>query len=354
VSDITVTNLAAGYGKIAVLEAATLHVASGSLTCVLGESGCGKTTLLRVIAGFEPARAGTVQVGNRVLDDGRKRVAPEARRVGYVAQEGALFPHLTVAANVGFGLPRASRDARTRRAARVAELLDLVGLPGLDSRYPHQLSGGQQQRVAVARALATDPEVVLLDEPFAALDASLRERIRNDIRAVLRAANVTSVLVTHDRVEALSIADEVAVMGDGRIEQVAPPRELYTRPASRAIAEFVAGATVVPVTIDGTRAQSPLGPLDIAPDCPASNGDTLAVIRPDQLAVRAGGAADGAVAGRVTRTEYFGYGARVEIAIASGATELRIDARVPADEVPAEGTAVSVAVSGAVWLVPAP
>jgi iron(III) transport system ATP-binding protein len=351
VSAIEISDLAAGYGKVAVLEETSLAVPSGSLTCVLGESGCGKTTLLRVIAGFEPARAGTVRVGDRVLDDGRKRVSAEDRRVGYVAQEGALFPHLTVAANVGFGLPRASRDARARRATRVAELLELVGLPGLDARYPHQLSGGQQQRVAVARALATDPEVVLLDEPFAALDASLRERIRNDLRSVLRAANVTSVLVTHDRVEALSIADEVAVMRDGRIAQVAPPRELYTRPAGRAIAEFVADATVIPVTIDGAHAQSPLGLLEIASECAVRDRDALAAIRPDQLSVSPG--RDGAAVGRVTRAEYFGYGARLEIAIATAEAEIQVDARVPADDVPAEGSAVTVTVTGPVWLVPA-
>jgi iron(III) transport system ATP-binding protein len=347
VSGIVIANLAAGYGSLAVLVDATLDVKSGSLTCVLGESGCGKTTLLRVIAGFEPARAGTVRIGDRVLDDGRKRVPAERRRVGYVPQEGALFPHLTVAGNVGFGLRRASRRTRAERAARVAELLALVGMEGLDARYPHQLSGGQQQRVAVARALAVDPEIVLLDEPFAALDASLRERVRNDIRAVLLAAGVTALLVTHDRVEALSIADEVAVMRDGRIAQVAAPRELYTRPVSREIAQFVAGATVVDARIEGATASSPLGPLEVAPGSPIAEGAARAVILPEQIQVRAGD--QGGVVGRVIRAEYFGYGARLEISVPHEGSEIRLDARVSSDDVPAEGSVVSVAITGPVW-----
>jgi iron(III) transport system ATP-binding protein len=347
VSDIEITDLAAGYGSLAVLLDATLRVKSGSLTCVLGESGCGKTTLLRVIAGFEPARAGTVRIGDRVVDDGRKRMPAERRRVGYVPQEGALFPHLTVARNVGFGLRRAGRRTSAQRDARVAELLALVGMEGFDARYPHQLSGGQQQRVAVARALAVDPEIVLLDEPFAALDASLRERVRNDIRAVLVEAGVTALLVTHDRVEALSIGDEVAVMREGRIEQVAAPRELYTRPVSRAIAQFVAGATVIDAQIEGATATSPLGALEVRGGTEVAEGAALAVILPEQIQV--GNAGAHGVGGRVIRAEYFGYGARLEIAVDHEGTEIRLDARVPADDVPAEGSVVAVAVSGPVW-----
>ena len=350
-SAIDIADLSAGYGSLAVLVDTSLQVTSGSLTCVLGESGCGKTTLLRVIAGFEPARSGVVRIGDRVVDDGRRRIPAERRRVGYVPQEGALFPHLTVADNIAFGLRRSGRGARADRRARVRELLDLVGMAHFDARYPHQLSGGQQQRVAVARALAIDPDIVLLDEPFAALDATLRERVRNDIRAVLRAANVTALLVTHDRAEALSIADEVAVMRDGRIAQVAPPRELYTQPVDRETAKFVADATVIDANVNGRIANTPLGTLEVAAGSPAVNGPAFAVILPDQVHVRA--AQNEGIMGRVTRAEYFGHGARVEIALAQGDEAVRVSARVAANAVPEEGSAVEIAIAGAVWCLPA-
>ncbi len=349
-SAIDIEDLTAGYGKTTVLRDTTLHVESGSLTCVLGESGCGKTTLLRVVAGFEPARSGSVRVGDRVLDDGRTRLAPERRRVGYVPQEGALFPHLTIGANVAFGL----RSERAGRRARVDELLQLVGLGELHDRYPHQISGGQQQRAAVARALAIDPDIVLLDEPFAALDASLRERIRNDIRGVLRVAGVTAMLVTHDRAEALSLADNVAVMRDGRIAQVAGPRELYLQPADRYIARFVSDATLLEATVDGDRVRTRLGDVAVVPDSPVRVGRGLAVVRPDQVRVQSppgvGGVGTG-VSGRVLRTEYFGHGSRVEVLIPAADGPVTVSARLGADAVPEEGAEVTLAVDGPVWVV---
>src|SRR5256886_7139715 len=214
---VEVRSLEAGYGSACVLHGLDLTVERGRLACVLGPSGCGKTTLLRVLAGFQPAWAGSVAVAGRVVEDGTVRLPSEKRRIGYVPQEGALFAHLTVAANVGFGLPRHSRGRRSERRRRVEELLELVGMAGLGDRHPHDLSGGQQQRVALARALAPEPEVVLLDEPFAALDAGLRHRLRLDVRRVLNTSGATSVLVTHDQNEALSVGDQVGVMRAGQV-----------------------------------------------------------------------------------------------------------------------------------------
>ncbi len=208
---LTITGLHKAFGSHPVLTGLDLDVPAGSFTAILGPSGSGKTTLLRLLAGFERADAGSIAIGDRVVDGpGAGYVPPERRQIGYVPQEGALFPHLSVAANVGFGLP-----ARERRGARTDELLAAVGLTGMGGRYPHQLSGGQQQRVALARALAIRPEVVLLDEPFASLDAHMRASVRADVQRICRTAGTTAILVTHDQDEALSMADRIAVLRDG-------------------------------------------------------------------------------------------------------------------------------------------
>ena len=215
----------------------------------MGSSGSGKTTLLRIVAGFERLDGGEVQLGPEVVDDGRRVFVPsEHRRIGYVPQEGALFPHLSVGRNVAFGLRRGPQ-----RRDRVKELLDMVGLSGLHRRYPHQLSGGQQQRVALARALATDPEIVLLDEPFSSLDASLRASVRSEVHDVLRQAGATSILVTHDQDEALSMADHVAVLRHGVIAQLDSPAGIYQRPLDPALARFLGESNVLHAT-GGRRA----------------------------------------------------------------------------------------------------
>ena len=230
------------YGDHRVLRGVDLTIETGSLTAILGASGSGKTTLLRILAGFERADSGTITMGDRVVDDGHRHLAPERRRVGYVPQEGALFPHLSVAGNVAFGLDRAAR-----RGERVSELLELVGLGDLGHRYPHQLSGGQQQRVALARALAINPAIVLLDEPFSSLDAALRASVRADVVTALRTAGATALLVTHDQDEALSMADRVAVLRDGVIAQIGAPQQLYDRPADVDLAGFSVKRTSCPV-----------------------------------------------------------------------------------------------------------
>jgi iron(III) transport system ATP-binding protein len=317
---LAVSGLYKAFGTHPVLTGLDLDVPAGSFAAILGPSGSGKTTLLRLLAGFERADAGAIAIGDRVVDGpGTSQVPPERRQIGYVPQEGALFPHLTVAANVGFGLP-----AR-RRAARTAELLEAVGLAGTGSRYPHQLSGGQQQRVALARALAIRPEVVLLDEPFASLDAHLRASVRADVLQICRTAGTTAILVTHDQDEALSMADRIAVLRDGRIVQYAPPHELYTRPADPALARFVGDANIIDGQLAPTAGQpglvvaTSLGTLPVSEDSgmTAQSGPVIVLIRPEQLEIIAGapGGCDdsGCLAGRVIACDYYGHDAVVRV-----------------------------------------
>ena len=297
----------------AVLDGVDLVVCPGEIVALLGPSGCGKTTLLRLVAGLLRPGSGTVALNGRVVVGPGVWVPTEARHIGLVPQEGALFPHLDVARNVGFGLrelPKAQRNAR------VEECLELVGLRGSGRRRPAELSGGQQQRVALARALAPAPAVVLLDEPFSALDASLRTQLREDVREVLRAAEATAVLVTHDQEEALSFADRVAVMRSGRLAQVADPVTLYEHPGDLEVAEFVGESVVLPAVLDATRRGSvrcvlgdlvATGPLAEVPP-----GPVRAVIRPEQLELHAAEAPCGAPAIVVSWT-YFGHDALVRL-----------------------------------------
>jgi iron(III) transport system ATP-binding protein len=305
---LTVSGVTKGFGTLSVLRGVDLAVPSGSFTAILGSSGSGKTTLLRIVAGFERPDGGEVRLGERVVDDGAHHFLPcEKRHIGYVPQEGALFPHLSVGRNVAFGLVRDHH-----RRERVHELLELVGLEGLHRRYPHQLSGGQQQRVALARALATEPEVVLLDEPFASLDAALRASVRADVHHVLRQAGTTSILVTHDQDEALSMADRVAVLRHGVIAQLAAPSDLYRRPGDAELAQFLGESNLVEGVIDGSTATTALGRLPIESGSAASPaGEAHVMIRPEQL--RLGDTASGGVLGTVESYEYFGHDAVVRV-----------------------------------------
>ena len=289
-----------------MLAGANLEVGDGALVAILGPSGSGKTTLLRALAGFERVDAGRISLGTAVVDDGRRYLPPEQRNIGYVPQEGALFPHLSAERNVAFGLSKSER-----RDGRVAALLEMVGLSGLERRYPHQLSGGQQQRVALARALAIRPGVVLLDEPFDSLDAGLRASVRADVREVLRGADTTAVLVTHDQDEALSFADEVAVLRDGVIAQVASPQEVYTRPVDVGVAGFVGQANLIPAMASGGTARSVLGDLRMAAG-PEFDGPVVILVRPEQLRLSAPGGS-GLLAGVVTHQEYYGHDAVVRV-----------------------------------------
>ncbi|MFP5505208.1 MAG: ABC transporter ATP-binding protein, partial [Gammaproteobacteria bacterium] len=221
------------YGAVTVVQALNCQLGQGRIGCLLGPSGCGKTTVLRAIAGFEPVTAGEIRLGGRVVSRSGWVVPPERRQVGMVFQDFALFPHLTIAANVGFGI----RDlSAAQRDARVNELLELVGLGAYAKVYPHQLSGGQQQRVALARAIAPRPSLLLMDEPFSSMDVELREQLAREVRGILRHEGITAVLVTHDQLEAFVMADEIGVMHGGRLEQWGSAYDLYHRPASRFVA----------------------------------------------------------------------------------------------------------------------
>jgi iron(III) transport system ATP-binding protein len=305
---VTVTGLDKAFGPHPILAGLDLEVPAGSLTAILGPSGSGKTTLLRLLAGFERADAGTISIGGVLADGPGVYLPPERRRIGYVPQEGSLFPHLTVAGNVGFGLSTRQHGARHRRGGRVEALLETVGLAGFGRRYPHQLSGGQQQRVALARALAIEPAVVLLDEPFASLDAHLRASVRADVQEIFRRAGTTAVLVTHDQDEALSVADRVAALRDGRIAQCAPPEDLYCRPADPRLASFIGDANLVDGVVSGSTVKTLFGclPLDPAATIPGSASQVTVLIRPEQVDIVPN--EDGLTA-RVTSYRYHGHDA---------------------------------------------
>ncbi|WP_369133030.1 ABC transporter ATP-binding protein [Modestobacter sp. I12A-02662] len=340
-SSLTVEGLTKSFGATPVLTGVDLHVPEGSLTALLGPSGCGKTTLLRLIAGFEDPDSGTVVLGDRVVAGAGRRVAARRRGVGLVPQEGGLFPHLTVAGNISFGLPRRQR----RDGGRVRELLTLVGLDGaLADRAPHQLSGGQQQRVALARALAPEPSLVLLDEPFSSLDAALREETRGAVSAALAASGATAVLVTHDQAEALSMADQVAVLRGGRLVQITDPRTLYRRPGDLDVAAFVGEAVVLDADVRDGRAHCSLGALRYEPASPGGlpGGRARVLLRPEQLRLSA--PVPTAPVARVRRVDFFGHDSRVWLDLPDG---VRVSARLDGADVPAAGDDVSITVRGA-------
>ncbi|KFF97535.1 ABC transporter [Streptomyces scabiei] len=327
-NDLHIEQLAKSYGPQApVLQGLDLSVPGGSLVAVLGPSGCGKTTLLRIVAGFLRADAGAVTVGGRTLAGPGVHLPPERRRIGIVPQEGALFPHVSVARNVAFGLTGLDRGERRRRTE---EMLDLIGLAGYGDRMPHELSGGQQQRIALARALAPRPALVLLDEPFNALDSALRTGVRADVRAALRATGATALLVTHDQQEALSTADLVAVVRQGRIAQCDTPQDLYRHPADPWVAGFVGDAVLLQGTVanSGSTAHTPLGPVVLASPPDGLHTGTV-VLRPEQL--RLTDADTAAVRGTVTDVCFYGHDAKVTVAVhgIDGMVDIRVAGPLP-------------------------
>jgi iron(III) transport system ATP-binding protein len=273
-SMVRLTGASKRFGDVVAVGEAFLCVDRGGIVAVLGPSGCGKTTLLRLIAGFERPDSGTVEVGGRTVADPWTWISPEERRVGMVFQDYALFPHLTVAQNVGFGLQRRARTERVR------ELLSLVGLDGLGRRYPHELSGGQQQRVALARALAPAPQLVLLDEPWSNVDPFLRETLRGEVAEIIRSLDVTAILVTHDREEAFSVADRISLMRDGRVVQEGTPEELYFAPKSRWAAGFVGAANLLRGKIDNGLVHTAVGSFSTNG---AAGGEVEVLVRPELL-----------------------------------------------------------------------
>jgi iron(III) transport system ATP-binding protein len=299
-ADLVVVGVHKSFGPNMVLRGVDLKVPAGAFVAILGPSGSGKTTLLRTIAGFERPDQGSIQVGEDVLDDEGVYVAPEHRHIGYVSQNGSLFPHLTVAANVKFGLPRDRRHSH-----EVHHLLDVVDLEPFADRYPHQLSGGQQQRVALARALAVEPRIILLDEPFASLDASARTEVRSDVKRILRNFGATAILVTHDQDEALSMADSVAVIRDGLIVQNAAPRHLYQSPADVEVARFVGDANLVPGTVEGAAVRTALGLLELHSSEGVAPGNVSVLVRPEQIRLVPTGS--GGVSVRILDVNFHGH-----------------------------------------------
>ncbi|WP_241994567.1 ABC transporter ATP-binding protein [Cryobacterium sp. TMT2-10] len=305
------------FGSTRILEDIALSVPGGSRTVVVGSSGSGKTTLLRLISGFELPDSGTITVLGRTVAAPGVAVAAHRRGIGFVAQDGALFPHLTVGQNIAFGLGPALRSGTRRQRARaVDELLEMVSLnPSFAARRPDELSGGQQQRIALARALARRPRVMLLDEPFSSLDAGLRAATRDIVAATLERAGITTVLVTHDQAEAMSFAHQLAVLRDGHLGQVGPPREVYWRPVDLFTARFLGDAVVLPATIDDGFASCALGRVAVAPT--ALRGDACIMLRPEQIIVEHCETTDAPGAptctGRVEAVDF--YGAEVQLAV---------------------------------------
>ena len=309
------------FGDVEAVTGLDLAVKSGKTLALLGPSGCGKTTALRLIAGFEKPDAGEISVGGRAVASPSVFLPPERRRVGMVFQEGALFPHLTVEQNIGYGL-RKDDD----RSARIDEALKLVGLADMRHRMPHELSGGQQQRVALGRALAPRPDVLLLDEPFSNLDAKLREQLQRDVSDILHANQVTAVFVTHDQQAALSVGDEVAVMNGGRLEQTGSPATIFHSPESRFVAQFIGAVDFIPAYFENGRLTSELGSLDwntgncCAADAPVSVepsanslGDSRLelMFRPDCIECYPDGDGQGVIVGREFQGAFYLYRVRL-------------------------------------------
>ncbi len=358
------------YGAVAALAGVDLSVPAGSRTAIVGPSGSGKTTLLRIMAGFDLPDAGRVLLEGQVLADGPSGTPAHRRGIGIVAQDGALFPHLSVADNVGFGLDR----SEPQRAARIADLMRTVGLdPDMLERRPDQLSGGQQQRVALARALARRPRLMLLDEPFAALDTGLRVSTRKAVSNLLETAGITTILVTHDQAEALSFADQVAVMREGRLLQVGAPRELYFRPKDPMIAEFLGEAIVLPAEVADGWADCALGRIGV--DDPQWRGATQIMLRPEQMslvqipdvgAAAPQGAAPGTALGEVVDFDFAGAACTVAIRLlntgrpnavsSKGATGggMPLLLRTSSIEMPPLGAIVRISVVGEAHVFPVP
>ena len=337
---VSLQNLSRHFGQTRALDGLTLEIEPGELVALLGPSGCGKTTALRILAGFEIADSGSVTVNGRDVS----HTPPAKRDMGMVFQSYSLFPNMSALDNVAFGL-RMRKTAAPARRSRAAELLDLVGLADQAQQYPHQLSGGQQQRVALARALAIEPSVLLLDEPLSALDAKVRLQLREQIRALQQRLHTTTLFVTHDQEEALSMADRVGVMRSGRLEQLATPHELYARPATAFVAEFVGTMNRIPAEPDGDGRVRVLGStVPIRGDRPDGPLDVL--LRPEELRI----AAEPNGNGIVTIATFLGSLTRVS-ALLSGDVTVQVDVPSTESAVLAPGTSVQVTVAEAEVLV---
>jgi putative spermidine/putrescine transport system ATP-binding protein len=319
---LSIQHVEKSFGATKVVHDFNLDVAPGEFVSFLGPSGCGKTTVLRMVAGFEEASAGRILVGDKDVT----RLKPNQRNIGMVFQAYALFPNLTVAQNIGFGL-RVAGASRADIDRRVAEMLALIGLPQMADRYPYQLSGGQQQRIALARALAPKPKLLLLDEPLSALDAKVRVSLREEIRSIQKELGITTVFVTHDQEEALSISDRIAVMYGGKAEQVGTPFEIYNRPATTFVANFVGTLNV----LEGTVADASTGKVRVADQEVALKGrlngsrigDTLSLaLRPEAIALGPRPGHDSKLAGQISDVHFLGSVIRVRVGVGGAVVSL--------------------------------
>jgi putative spermidine/putrescine transport system ATP-binding protein len=306
--EVRLAGLTRRYGPVVALDGLDLTLRPGELVALLGPSGCGKTTTLRLLAGLEDADAGTITVGGKDIT----RLSASKRDMGMVFQAYSLFPHMTVTQNVAFGL-RLRRMPKADREKRALDMLDLVGLSEQAGRYAHQLSGGQQQRVALARALAIEPQVLLLDEPLSALDAKVRAQLRDQIRRIQLEVGITTLFVTHDQEEALAIADRVGVMRNGRLEQLAPPTEVYARPATAFVAEFVGLTNKLAGTVSGSTVTVRGRDLPLV-DSATPPGPVTALVRPEAVSLASGAPAEaGLLTGTVIATTFLGATSRVTV-----------------------------------------
>ena len=325
-ANVTLQGVSKSYGTVTALRPLDLDIPQGEFLTLLGPSGCGKTTTLRLIAGFIEPSAGRIRFGGDDVTD----LPPQKREIGMVFQDYALFPHMTIADNIGFALAERGTPAAAIRK-RVGEMLDLIRLPDVAERYPAQLSGGQQQRVAVARAVAHSPRVLLMDEPLGALDLKLREAMQNEISAIQHALKITTVYVTHDQTEAMSMSDRIAVMNDGRIEQIGTADEIYERPTTRFVADFVGQINLLDGTLagraDGFAAVSVAGRILRAPDV-AGAADAVSVgVRPEQITLTAGDTPPpgaNALSGTVAHRQFAGNRIKLEVDI-GGAKRLTVE-----------------------------
>lgn len=333
-AELTLRGITKTFGEVVAVDNVSLDIASGEFVTLVGASGCGKTTLLRMIAGFTKPDSGELTIDARRVDN----LPPSKREIGFVFQSYALFPTQTIAQNIGFSLSIRHRP-KQEIGKRVAELCDLTQLKGLEDRYPHELSGGQQQRVALARALAPNPSILLLDEPLAALDAKIRGHLRAEIRAVVDRLGITTVYVTHDQEEALSISDRVAVMDFGEILQVGKPMDLYLRPTGHFVAQFIGTSNNLrgqvtgegEVTIEGHRLE-----VDVPEDFRGQES-CIVCVRPEHIDLARAGGASGGIHGKLTALSFLGQGVRTKVSTPNG-TELVVD--VPTSDWLAKGLSV--------------
>ena len=354
---VTITNLTKHYGEVAAVDGLELQVKPGELVALLGPSGCGKTTTLRLVAGFLTPDAGEIRVGERCLSSPASVVPPESRRMAMIFQSYALWPHMTVAQNVAYGLRFKKGLARADRERRVREILKVVQLDGFETRYPGELSGGQQQRVAVARALVVEPEILLLDEPLSNLDANLREEMRFEIRRLHEAFGISTLYVTHDQGEAMVISDRIAVLHRGRVAQVGTAEELFQRPRTRFVAEFIGrtnlvdGIAAAPDVVTRERLRLRVASTTLVPGAPVAVS-----IRPHEIElvtdprVRTMAARENLLQGTVRRVSYLGAAVDYQVQVNGSDVILRVAAAPPLRLRPGEAVSLCVAPSSCIPL----